>query len=210
MAYSGGAIGGDNTGALSWSISLPAVNGTGLQVDGIGGDLEGAAYSGFGFQFFRRNPEYGMFGVKTYGVRLEDIDIMHAGLQGELYKGMLTLSWEAAMQNGDIEDDVYARLGARYYFSENLFIELGAGEAYGETYGRATFEWQIPSFGGDHLRSSFFVDASGGNGTDHILAGFKFYFGKPESLIRRHREDTLPNTLTDLRWMDTSGEKKHP
>jgi outer membrane protein W len=71
-------------------------------------------------------------------VRLEDIDIMQVGLQGELYKTAFTLLWEVAMQSGDIDDDVYTRLGARYYFSENLFIELSAGEAYEEMYGHAT------------------------------------------------------------------------
>jgi hypothetical protein len=64
LVYSCGVVGSENTVALSWSISLPSVNGTVLQVDGIGGKLDDLAYSGFGFQLFRRN-EYGLFGVKS-------------------------------------------------------------------------------------------------------------------------------------------------
>ena len=87
-----------------------------------------------------------------------------------------------------------------------FWFELGAGEAYEEMYGHATLEWQTPFFP-ERSPLSLFVDTSGGNGTDHILAGFKLYWGKPKSLIRRHREDALPSTLTDLRWLDTSGYK---
>ena len=197
MGISGGTVDSDSSSVFFMSTSIPVPDGVGIQFDTLGSDQDDIDISGFGTQLFRRDPEFGFFGIKTSYLKTESTEFFLAGLQGGLYKGMTTLSWEIGGQWGDIDSDVYTRLNARYYFFDNFSVELGVGHAFDETYGRASIEWQAPPLPNKFMGLSLFMDASGGNHTGQILAGFKIYFGESKSLIRRHREDNLPNTLKD-------------
>ena len=196
IGISGGVVDSDSSMVFFMNTSIPVPNGGGIHFDTLGSDQNDIDISGFGTHFFGRDPEFGLFGIKTSYLKIEPAEIFLAGLQGELYKGMLTLSWELGKEFGDIDSDVYSRLNARYYLSDNLSVVLGGGYAFDETYGRAAIEWQAP-LSNQFSGLTLFMDASGGNDTEQILAGVKIYFGKSKSLIRRHREDNLPNTLKE-------------
>ena len=195
MGVAGGAVDGDSSAVFLLSTSIPVPNGGYLQFDTLGSNQDDLDISGFGTRFFRRNPEFGLFGIKTSYLKAEPAEVYLIGLQGELYRGMSTLSWEAGRESGDIDHAFYTRLNARYYFTDNLSVELGVGHELDKTYGRANLEWQVTPIPNRFSSMALFIDASGRSHTEQILAGIRIYFGEPKSLIRRHREDSMDNTL---------------
>jgi hypothetical protein len=184
------------------SFSMPLGCALGLQIDAgaatYGDDVDAL---GVGAHLFLRDPSSYLIGVHgTY----ENWDISGAGNQdvwrigaeAELYAGMFSLEGWAGLQDTDFSGaDVFAKLTAAVYLTEDLRLDAGVRFMEDFTYGAVSAEWQLPDL-------PVSLTAEGRVGDDDyssVTVGAKFYFGgEGKSLIRRHREDDPNDGLFDF------------
>ena len=153
-------------------------------------------------------------------IYLENIPIVHAGFQkkgdAKLDEASLQISAETrekvfksektanlllalaaargfiGHQTGDIEDSAYGGLQGQYYPLDDLVISAGAMVSDKEGLFAFSAEYQTPIKG----LACFASIAKGEYHYDYAFVGLRFYFGgEHKTLIRRHREDNVANSL---------------
>jgi hypothetical protein len=218
------AFGGGQDGTLyglAGSFTVPLGFAYGLQVDGLVGSGDGAAFYGVAGHAFWRDPAKGLIGVygsyvgweasDTVGVSspidgVADVtgaDVGKIGLEGAAYLGPVSLEGLGAYQFGD-RTGFTGKATLAVYPGENLRFDGGVRYLDGVgAIGTVGAEWQ------PHDGSGFTLFASGAFGADdysQVLGGVRVYFSDThKSLIKRHREDDPGNDLPDDLFTTTGG-----
>ena len=183
-------------------FALPLSSGWGLQADGIASFTGEENYYGGAAHLFTRDPKQGFIGayVSDVGWGLSDYDqywapsamqtIGQAGGEAGIYLGRFTVRGAAAYQFGT-DTGAAALAKVAFYARDDLKVEGGLSYIQGLGNGyNADVEWS-PTGG-----PSFFAEAAANSQSGSVLVGVKAYFGDlGKSLIRREREDYLPDDL---------------
>ncbi len=199
------AFGGDQDGTLfgvEGSLSVPLGFAYGLQVDGLVGSGQGAAFYGVGGHLFWRDPSRGLIGLYTSYVSWDlshsngtigGIDVGKVGVEGEAYLGRFSVEAGANYQFGTF-DGFAGRALLAYYPTDNFRIDGGVRYLEGiGTIGMVDAEWRPHETKGLSLYAS---GSFGDNSYSQVVGGLRYYFGDSgKSLIRRHREDDPNNIL---------------
>lgn len=200
----GNVDGHDFTLGSAGQLAIPLTANWGFQADGIGGStsVDGESYYGGTAHLFKRDPKQGFIGgyVSDVGWTLSDYDRNRArravqslgqvGGEGGAYLGRFTVRGAAGYEFGS--DIGLAALGKiAFYPRDDLRLEAGVSYLQGLGGGfNADIEW-APTGG-----ASVFATAVGNVQSGSVLFGLKAYFGPTaKSLIRREREDFLPDDL---------------
>jgi hypothetical protein len=187
-----GNVDGETAKGLGASASVPLWRDFGLQIDGLGGEINPEDFYGVGLHAFWRNPGTGLFGLNATHTELREIEAPRLGLEGEYYLDRFTISAYGGYQSGDIDDSGYGALQGRYYVLDDLMVSAGAATSDDQERYAFAVEYQTPV----HGLSLFANVATGEDDYDHAFIGLRFYFGgESKSLIRRHREDDPANNL---------------
>jgi len=193
LAAGGGTSEGDGTGQAFGSFSMPLGHSYGLQVDGLGGKINGDARWGVGAHVFWRDPDKGLLGaIASYNKRSND-DASRFGAEGEWYLDQFSFLGTAGYQTGDVKGGFVGNLDLRWYVNDNAFVSAGGITSSGDAGARFSAEYQpgITSLPG----LSLFADGIVAEDFDQVLIGIRYYFGETKSLKRRHREDDPQNHL---------------
>ncbi len=184
------------------SLSLPLGCLLGAQFDAGAGSFGAADAVGIGGHLFMRDPQNYLLGIHgTYenwnfdGVS-DSADVWHVGAEAELYLDNLSLeAWAGVEDTSVTKADMFARLTAAAYVTEDL--RLAAGWRHSDDFdsGVINGEWQLSA-----APLSLTAEAEfGEDGYTAVTAGIKFYFGGPQkSLIDRQRQDDPNDGLFDF------------
>ncbi len=195
----GGTSGG--VYGVAGSISVPMGFAYGLQMDGIAGSGQGAAFYGIGGHLFWRDPAKGLIGLYSSYLNWDltkgsttGFNIGKFGVEGAAYLGRFSLEGLAAYQFGSA-NGFTGRAVAAYYPIDNLRLDAGVRYVEGSgAMGVVDAEWRPHESSGLTLFAS---GAFGENSFSQILGGARYYFGDPnKSLIARHRQDDPTPDLT--------------
>ena len=202
--FGGSQEGGGNSGGVygvAGSISVPMSFAYGLQLDGVVGSGEGAAFYGIGGHLFWRDPAKGLVGLYSSYLRWDlakgattGFDVGKFGVEGAAYLGRFSLEGLAAYQFGSSEGFAGKAVVA-YYPIDNLRLDAGVRYLEGSgTRGVVDAEWRPHDNSGLTLFAS---GAFGENSFSQLLGGARYYFGNAnKSLIDRHRQDDPTPDLT--------------
>lgn len=174
------------------SVSIPLSFSTGLQIDGLIGDVAGDLTGGVGGHVFYRDPTYVLLGAYAGYSAIESNDIVRFGPEAAFYLNNVTLEGTIGWEDSDSDgDEVYAYANAAFYPTDDLKAYVGWRRSLGRDAAAAGFEWLTGHQLGFGAPASLYAEGQIGD-DDHstLWAGLRFYFGGPDkSLIRRHRED---------------------
>ncbi len=186
---------------VAGSITAPIGFAYGLQVDGLAGSGQGAAFYGIGGHLFWRDPARGLIGLYSSYLNWDvsngtktGFDIGKFGVEGAAYLGRFSLEGLAAYQFGSASGFT-GRAVVAYYPIDNLRLDAGVRYVDGPgTMGLVDAEWRPHDSSGLTLFAS---GAFGSNSFSQILGGARYYFGDSgKSLIDRHRQDDPTPDLT--------------
>jgi hypothetical protein len=178
------------------SLSVPLGQSFGMQVEGMGGVLDGElAVGGAGHLFWRR-PDIGLFGVYTDIAHAEAAGsgtAEHFAAEGELYLGRFQLEAVAGAQLGDLGEGFFSKESVGFFLTDDFEISVGHtyfpdGVGHSAT---ASAEWLMPI--GSNSLSVFGQGQVDEDGDWAAGAGLRIYFGPRKPLIRRLREDDPPD-----------------
>ena len=189
-----GNIDGETAKGFAASATLPVANDSGIQFDGLIGEINPDDIHGIGLHAFWRESNIGLFGLTASNAEVDQTSANRIGIEGEYYLSRFTLSGCVGHQNGDIDDSAYAGLKAGYYVLDDLMLSASANTSDGFQRCALGAEYQTPVEG----LTCFASIATGEDDYDHAFFGLRFYFGGGnKTLIKRHREDDPANDLLE-------------
>lgn len=209
----GGSLWKRSLGGADGTVAIPLAPNYGFQADVMGSAWGGRFYGELHGHWFWRDPAIGMLGVYAAYTHLSRFGGAHASyLAAEFarYYGPWELKGAVGVETGnsasgltspttltsyDIDTRFFDRLDLSYYVQEN--IKLGIGHRYlsGKHALALRGEWAAP-LGAGRMGSLFVEGRAGEDNHKSIWAGVRIYLGKSDkSLIRRHREDILSDTV---------------
>jgi hypothetical protein len=209
-------------GGSLWKRSLVGVDGTvaiplapsyGFQADAVGSSWQGRFYGELHGHWFWRDPNVGMLGLYAAYTHLAKFGGAHASYLGVEFARYLD-RWEvkgaAGLETGnnasgftspttitsyDVESRFFDRLDLSYYLQDNVKVGIGHRYLSGKHALALRGEWAAP-LGGGRMGSVFVEGRVGEDQFKSIWAGLRIYLGKSDkTLIRRHREDILSDTV---------------
>ena len=210
---SGGVI--DNAGgaAADASIAIPLSHSYGLQLDSRASFTTDNVYGGGAAQWFWRDPSKGLVGV--YGSYSFDQDftsapaggasrmftVAHAGVEGQLYLGRVSLEGVAGWENSVAGNRAFDIVDVAFYPTDDLRLTLGQRYTGGFDKGAAGVEYQVVR--GANYGFSIFAQGEYGEQNERaLMVGGRIYLGGGDkSLIRRNREDDPPNYLSEDQFL---------
>ncbi|HEY5008788.1 MAG TPA: collagen-like protein, partial [Caulobacteraceae bacterium] len=210
---SGGVI--DNVGAAAGdaSVSIPLSHSYGLQLDTRASFTADTVYGGGAAQWFWRDPSKGLVGV--YGSYSFDQDftsapaggaarmftVVHAGVEGQLYLGRVSLEGVAGYENSVAGNRAFDIVDVAFYPTDDLRLTLGQRYTGGFDKGAASVEYQVVR--GANYGFSIFAQGEYGEQNERaLMVGGRLYLGAGDkSLIRRNREDDPPNYLSEDQFL---------
>lgn len=202
FAVVGGVFEEFGAGLVEGSVSIPVTFSTGLQLDGLVGIGDGGGIFGGGAHLFWRDPSVGLFGIyaSVTDVNVDSSDYTHfsGGLEAAAYVGRFSIEAIVGLEGGDnTEAGVFAFANLAYYPLDDLRLYAGARYIQEDVVGAAGLEYQFNPGGRDQAIAVF---AEGRIGEDRaeVWGGMRVYFGQPNSLIGRHREDDPSNPSLDF------------
>lgn len=188
-----GNVDGDELKAGGLSLTVPLGSRFGLQLDGAYGDLGEDQLKGVDLHLFTRDPENYLLGILGAHSEMQNVDFNRIGLEGEFYRGPVSIVSFLGYQLGDIKETFFGTLDLRWYPMDDLMLVAG-GSLADSNDGRLHLGGEYRVWGG----FSAYVDvAAGENHYEHALAGLRYYFGGSKNLLRRHREDDPPNPIVN-------------
>lgn len=202
FAIGGGAFDAFDSAIIQGAITVPLTFSTGLQVDGLAGIADDGGIFGGGAHLFWRDPSVGLFGV--YG-SVTDVDVgtndythFTAGIEAAAYLGQFSLETTVGVEGGDnVEDGFFTISNLAYYPTDDLRLFAGVRYIQEDFIGAVGAEYQFSSAGADQA-FSVFGEARVGDDNMEVWGGLRVYFGQPNSLIGRHREDDPANPSLDF------------
>jgi hypothetical protein len=203
----GGMWDADNIGSETQfqgvgSFSLPLGCMFGLQIDGGAASFGDVDALGIGGHVFMRDPTSYLFGLHgtyenwNFDGPVDSVDVLTLGAEAEFYLGNVSLEGWAGLQDTEgSKADVFAKLTAAFYVTDDLRLALGVRHANDFTAGVVNGEWQLT----DMPLSLTAEAAIGEDDYKSFNVGVKFYFGgEQKSLINRHRQDDPDDGLFDF------------
>lgn len=194
--FSAGSQGLEAAGAIGGSYSFPVGHSFGAQIDGGVAKGEENQSGGLAGHFFYRDPTAFLAGASSMWARVNGRDVWRNGLEGELYRGDVTLSATAGVQNAIGRSTGYAAADAGYYFTDDLLVGVGVSgySAYRAVGANAEMRPMADS------PMSLFANIGAGNiGGGYAMVGVRFAIGSGNvSLKRQHREYDPANILTQF------------
>ena len=201
---------------VAGSLTTPLGHDFGLQLDGMVGSADAAAFYGIGGHAFWRDPAKGLIGlyssyvgwntattaasttVAGAFVDTTGANVGKVGIEGAAYLDRISLEGLAGYQFGT-RAGFTGRAKIAFYPIDNLRFAAGVDYLNGPgAVGRLDVEWQPRS----DSRLSFYASGSAASSSNWSVAGgLRVYFShQDKSLIRRHREDdpegfNLPDDL---------------
>lgn len=200
-AYEDGSIAGGEA-----AVSLPLGYHYGMQIDGVAASLDDRFFGSLSDHIFWRDPTralLGLYGSYAHYDGFGGTDEYHLGVEGELYRGNVTLRALAGVEGGDADTatingvpfnfDIATRFFDKvdliYYPREDLKLFIGHRYTGGVHAAAAGAEYLWRQEGG-RATSTFVESRLGEDDSAAVWAGLRFYFGNSDkSLMRRHRED---------------------
>ena len=209
----GGSLWNRSLGGGDATIAVPLSHNYGFQADGVVSSWGGRFYGELHGHWFWRDPAVGMLGLYaayTHLSRFGDAHAAYLGAEFARYHGPWELKGLAGVEAGNtatgltspqfftvynIETRFFDRVDLSYYFTENMKLGIGHRYLSGKHALALRGEWAAP-LGGGRMASIFVEGRAGEDDFKSIWAGLRVYFGtKDKSLIRRHREDVLSDTV---------------
>jgi hypothetical protein len=184
------------------SLSIPLGCALGLQIDAGGGQFGDASSVGAGGHLFMRDPSSYLIGIHatyedwSFEAPALDVNSVKIGAEAELYLGNISLeAWAGYEDTNRTDGDVFGKLTAAFYATDDLRLSAGLRHANDFTTGVLGAEWQMPD-----MPLSLTAEAQFGEDDYRAIAiGAKFYFGADQkSLIDRHRQDDPDDGLFDF------------
>jgi hypothetical protein len=207
FAIGGGAFEDFGAGFVEGSISFPVTHQTGFQLDGLAGLGDDGGLFGAGAHLFWRDPSVGLLGV--YGaltsVDVNNNDYTHfaGGLEAAVYFGQFSLETIVGLEGGDdVEDGLFTITNLAYYPADDLRLYAGVRYIQEDLTGAFGAEYQFNPNGARHALGVF-AEGRFGDDNAEIWGGLRVYFGRPNSLISRHREDDPNNPSLDFLFEST-------
>lgn len=193
FAIGGGAIEETGSGFVEGAVSFPVTFSTGFQVDGLAGFGDDGGYVGGGAHFFWRDPSVGLLGAyaSVTSVDLDSNDYTHVagGLEAAAYFGQFSLEAIVGLEGGDnVEDGFFTVTNLAYYPTDDLRLYAGVRYIQEDLIGAAGAEYQFALNSFDQPLA-LFAEGRLGDDEAEVWAGLRVYFGRPSSLINRHRQD---------------------
>jgi hypothetical protein len=209
----GGSLWERSLGGGDATIAMPLAPNYGFQADGVVSSWGGRFYGELHGHWFWRDPAVGMLGLYaayTHLSRFGDVHAAYLGAEFARYYGPWELKGLVGVETGnsasaltsptilttyDIDTRFFDRIDLSYYFTENMKLGIGHRYLSGKNALALRGEWAAP-LGGGRMASIFVEGRAGEDNFKSIWAGLRMYFGnKDKSLIRRHREDILSDTV---------------
>lgn len=194
-----GSSGGKQLSGLNWGgegrLSMPLGQSFGLQADGTVGALAGKPSGSVRGHAFTGQPGTGTLGGLVQYSWLDSGSFVRAGVEGQVWLAAISLYASGGYQWADRSNEVSVKSGvfacgeARWYAADNAYLGIGGDWTSSRAAGFVNGEFQ---FSGDMRPLSIY--ARGGLGEDgyrSAIAGFRWQFGPGQTLIARHRQDTL-------------------
>ena len=205
---SGGTLDSMSVYIADGTFTTPLTHSLGLQIDGLGGLMDGDGFGGGAAHLFWRDPSFGMFGLYGSGLAntaANNYTVGNVGIEGALYLGQFTVEGIVGAQFvTNLDADIFGTLVAAFYPIDDLRLHGGYRYWFGEHIGMAGFEWQLPGQNDNSLNFGLFADAQFREDAAGVWGGVRIYFGSQKPLIRRHREDDpLPFMPFDLTTFPT-------
>lgn len=202
FAVVGGIFEDFGVGLVEGSIALPVTHQTGFQLDGLAGVGDDGGIFGGGAHLFWRDPSVGLLGV--YGgltsVDVNNNDYTHfaGGLEAAAYVGQFSLETIVGLEGGDdVEDGFFTITNLAYYPMDDLRLYAGVRYIQEDLTGAVGAEYQFDPNGARHALGVFAEGRFGDNDAE-VWGGLRVYFGRPNTLIGRHREDDPNNPSLDF------------
>lgn len=194
FSVEGGNYNGEGGSVVQGSFSAPLGHAYGIQLDGGGGRLLDASYSGGGAHLFWRDPARGLIGLTGLHQSLGGIHANQGGAEGELYLDDVTIHLATGYQGGNVSKGGYQSLAGRYYFKPNLAAQAGFAHFPDSNSSRIRLEW-LPGLKQAPGVSVFFTAERASQNYDSMSLGLRYYFGGgTRTLQQRHRGDD-PDSL---------------
>jgi hypothetical protein len=209
----GGSLWKRSLGGADGTVAIPLAPSYGFQADVMGSSWGGRFYGELHGHWFWRDPAIGMLGLYAAYTHLSRFGGAHAayvGAEFARYNGPWEIKGALGVETGntasgltspttltvyDIDTRFFDRIDVSYYLNENAKVGIGHRYLSGKNALALRGEWAAPLAGG--RLGSFFVEGRvGEDNFKSIWAGLRVYFGQNgKSLIRRHREDLLSDTV---------------
>jgi hypothetical protein len=181
-----GNVDGETAKAFAGSVTFPVGMSYGIQIDGLGGEVNPDEVYGAGVHAFWRDSNVGLLGLTGSSAETYDTEVRRVGIEGEYYANRGTLSAYLGHQAGDIDTSGYAGFIAGYYFCDDLLCSVGLHQSDGFLSYNLGAEYQTSAPG----LSVYANLTMGEDDYEHVFFGLRYYFGaEDKTLIRRHRED---------------------
>lgn len=179
------------------SLTLPAGEPFGIQIDAAYGKISADDYGGLGLHAFWRDPDKALLGITAAYQAIEDIDLIRTGFEMEHY-GIenFILRGAAGYQWGDVPHGVYASVGVNYYPTAYLMVGAESELARDDFLQTVAIEVQPMQEKCPGL-SLVAEGALGEDNYDRFVVGIRYYFGEKQSLRARHRNEDPPSLLPD-------------
>ncbi len=202
IAIGGGLLEETGSGFVQGAITFPLTFSTGFQIDGLAGVGNDGGYVGGAAHLFWRDPSIGLLGVygSVTSVDLGNNDYTHltGALEAAAYFGPISLEAVAGIEGGDnLNQRFFTIANLAYYPTDDLRLFAGVRYIQDDFIGAAGAEYQFNLAGMDQPLA-LFAEGRLGDDEAEIWGGLRVYFGRPNSLINRHRQDDPDNYSLDF------------
>ena len=192
-----GNFDGESGKAFAGTVTFPVGMSYGIQIDGLGGEVNPDEVYGVGAHAFWRDSNVGLLGLTGSSSAAYDYETQRVGIEGEYYVNRGTLSAYLGHQAGDVDTSGYAGFVAGYYVNDDLLCSAGLQQSDGFFICNIGTEYQT-SMPGLTVYANL---AMGEDDYEHVYFGLRYYFGaENKTLIRRHREDDPMNNIMTTLW----------
>jgi hypothetical protein len=191
----GGAIDGDAAGGVTGIGDVPIGDPLGLHIEGSIGTN---GYAGAGASLFWRDPSIGAVGLLGSYEALDDVAMMRAAAEAELYLNMFTLDGTLGKQWGDVKEGAFSAVDLKFYATPDFLLRAGGQFTPDINIASVGAEWR-PAFTALPGLSLFADGEFGDDGHKAVMLGFKYHFGsKATNLMDRDRSETFGPILSGM------------
>ena len=183
-------VGSDNFSAIEGSITLPAGNNYGFQVDLAAVRTKKIDYDAIGGHFFQRDPDSYLLGL-TAGYNTGDFGrLSRFGVEAEKYLQNITLQGRVGYQTGKYfgfeHENTFYRVGAKWYVTDDFAVNVRQTSAHNGDATSFGVEWQ-PRYT-ESTGYSFFAEFNRHKHQDwNNIVGVRVYLDRGKTLKSRHR-----------------------